>query len=93
MEIDIDPPMVEELWQETDVSEELEEAEMNDESSPFMLKMSRAERKRHLEKLNRDNTLEMEWCMKLLHTQSWLVSDTPTHSAKRAQNDSSIGPA
>lgn len=93
MEIDIDPPMVEELQQEMHVSEELEEAETDNESSPFVLKISRAERKRHLEKLNRDNTLEKEWCMRLLHAWSWLVSDTPTRPAKRAQNDSSMGPA
>ncbi|KAK0243342.1 hypothetical protein EDD85DRAFT_947492 [Armillaria nabsnona] len=70
MEIDIDPPTVEELRQEIHVSEELEEAETDDDESPFVLKMSRAERKRHLEKLNRDNTLEKEWHMRLLHTRS-----------------------
>ncbi len=78
IEIDIDLPIVEKLQQETHVSEELEEAEMDNESLPFVLKMSWAECKHHLETLNRDNTLEKEWRMRLLHMWSWLVSNIPT---------------
>ncbi|KAK0436514.1 hypothetical protein EV421DRAFT_1907855 [Armillaria borealis] len=93
MGMDIDPLMVADLGEEKHVNQEVEEAETDNDSSSFVLKLSRAKREHHMELLRRDTTLENEWRLRLLQTRAWLDSDTSTCPAKRAQNESSMGPA